>query len=362
MGVVLGGLVLLGVMGARWDGGDGVAFASTVVLVRPPTPSAMAAEATVRVRGELVAAGFDVQVIDAPAGEDIRTALEEAATGPEVEAVVAILGDERKPEAKKNSAKDSAELWVIDRVTGKTVVRRVDTDPNSARAAEMLSIRALELLRASFLEVALGGPPRTPKVAPPPPPPVEVSRWTREALQEADRNELNWAVEAGAYVRGSLDGIPASVVPLLRLERRLGTFFMLRLTAAGLGSPARVYGDSGYADVDHRIGLLELVLRFRSGKGIQPFLSVGGGVLSVTVAGYPSPTAKVYDPSTAPSRSATANVGAGLRFPIQRRFEVAIEVQAEVAGPYPTVSIAKQEVAREGIPTLVGSLTLAAWM
>jgi hypothetical protein len=230
----------------------------------------------------------------------------------------------------------------------------------------MLSIRALELLRASFLEVALGGTPRTPKVAPPPPPPVEVTRWTREALQEADRNELNWAVEAGAYVRGSLDGIPASVVPLLRLERRLGTFFMLRLTAAGLGSPAGVQGSVGSglgnADVSHQIGLLELVLRFRSGKGIQPFLSLGGGVLEVTVTGTHTPDSKIYDPGKTVSYSGTVNAGAGLRFPIQRRFEVAVEVQAEVAEPYPIIRIASQEAAREGIPTLVGSLTLAAWM
>jgi hypothetical protein len=149
-------------------------------------------------------------------------------------------------------------------------------------------------------------------------------------------------------------------LPLLRLERRLGTFFMLRLTAAGLGSPASVPGTFGNADVSHQVGLLELVLRFRSGKGIQPFLSLGGGVLHVTVTG--TPTSKIYDPSNDTSYSGTANAGAGLRFPIQRRFEVAIEVQAEVAGPYPTVSIAKQEVAHEGVPTLVGSLTLAAWM
>jgi hypothetical protein len=324
----------------------------------------VAAEATVRVRGELVAAGFDVQVIDAPPGEDIRTALEQAASGPEVEAVVAILGEERRTGAKT----DSAELWVIDRVTGKTVVRRVDTEPGSLRSAEMLSIRALELLRASFLEVALGGAAvRTQKAVPAPPPPVEVTRWTREALQEADSNELNWAVEAGAYVLGSIDGnqgLPPSVIPLLRLDRRLGESFMARLTVAGLGTRPHVADQmTGSADIAQRLGLLEAVLRFRAGKLIQPFLSLGGGALQIVASGR-SVNSNLYTAAQPdPTRyCVVGNAGVGLRFPLQRRFEVIVELQVELARPYPVIQINQMPVATEGKPTLLGSLTMAAWM
>lgn len=359
MGAVLGGLVSLGMIDLRTGGGQ--ALASTVVLVRPPAPSAVAAEATVRVRGELVAAGFDVQVIDAPPGVDIRTALEDAATGPEVEAVVAILGDERKRNPLTDSKKDSAELWVIDRVTGKTVVRRVDTEPGSLRSAEMLSIRALELLRASFLEVALGGAPRAPKAPPPPPPPVEVTRWTREALQEADRNELNWAVEAGAYVRGSLDHVPPSVLPLLRLDRRFGDFFMLRLTAAGLGTQAHLSGTAdGSADLSHRLGLLEGVLCFRAGKQVQPFLSLGGGAVQAILNGTPN-NPNLYSPSPSQQWHPVGTIGAGVRLTIQRRFEFIFEVQAEFANYHP-IQVNHETVATEGKPTLVGSVAMAAWL
>jgi hypothetical protein len=152
------------------------------------------------------------------------------------------------------------------------------------------------------------------------------------------------------------------VVPLLRLERRLGTFFMLRLTAAGLGTAARVNRESGHADVSHRIALLELVLRFRSGKGIQPFLSLGGGVLEWTVTGTPASDFSNLGNPEQSHYSGTANVGAGLRFPIQRRFEIAAEVQAELANRYPEIRFVGTDVAYEGKPTLVGSLTLAAWM
>ena len=74
----------------------------------------------------------------------------------------------------------SAELWVIDRVTGKTVVRRVNAaagDP--ARAAEILAVRAVELLRASFLELAI-----TPdaEAAPRPATAPAVERWATAPL------------------------------------------------------------------------------------------------------------------------------------------------------------------------------------
>ena len=42
------------------------AVAATVVLIRTPHPSAMASEATVRLRGELGAEGFNVKLVDSP--------------------------------------------------------------------------------------------------------------------------------------------------------------------------------------------------------------------------------------------------------------------------------------------------------
>jgi len=43
-------------------------WASTVVLVRPANPTAITAEALVRMHGELVSAGFDVEIKAATAG------------------------------------------------------------------------------------------------------------------------------------------------------------------------------------------------------------------------------------------------------------------------------------------------------
>ena len=60
------GLALVAAMAAR------AGWASTVILVRPANPKAITAEALVRMHGELVSAGFDVQITATTAGADPR--------------------------------------------------------------------------------------------------------------------------------------------------------------------------------------------------------------------------------------------------------------------------------------------------
>jgi hypothetical protein len=341
-------------------------MASTVVLVRPPRPNAIAAEATIRLRGELVSAGFDVRVIDPPVGADIRSSLELAAAAPDVEAVVAILG-----EAMGVPFLDSAELWVIDRVTGKTVVRRVPNQPGAPRAAEQLSIRALELLRASFLEVALASnriPKTTVATVAQPPAPVEVTRWTRDALEDAIDDSANafWAIELGASALVSRDGLPTVVLPTLRAERRFGGAFLGRVTAAGLGTAARVVPQSispiGTADVSQQFALLEAVLRFRVGNRIQPFLSLGAGGLHVSAKGESLAAGRAYRGIDGDRWVFLADAGAGLRFRIAGRFELSLDAEVQAANPYPVIRFNDTQIARIGRPTLLGCLAMVAWM
>jgi hypothetical protein len=334
----------------------GTAQAATVVLVRSPTPSAVTAEATVRLRGELVSAGFDVRVIDPPLDGDIRASLERVAAGPDVEAVVAILGD-----ALRDPFEDSAELWVIDRVTGKTVTRRVPSQPGSTRAAEILSIRALELLRASFLEVALAGG-RASAARPTSP---AVTRFADEAFTGAmeTHRRVGWAVEVGGCVLGSLEGFSPSLVPLVRIQRSVADYFLARVTFAGLGTQSHVDSTQGTAEVSQQFALAEVALRFRLDARLQPFLSAGAGALHVSAIGKP---ASIYEQGLTKDRVALlADLGTGLRLSITRRFELALEVHAQAAHPYPTIRFFGVDVASEGRltrPIWLGSLTAIAWM
>ncbi len=327
------------------------AHAATVVLIKAPHPSAIASEATVRLRGELTAGGFDVTVVESPAGEDPRAFLEEQAAAPDVEAVVAILAA---------APTDIVELWVIDRVTGKTVTRRLPAEPATARSAEVLSIRALELLRASFLEIALGasraGP--DPSTPPPPPPPPEVARMTEVALDNGWPK--TWAIEAGGCLLGSFEGFSPSLAPVVRGERIWLDRIVGRLTIAGLGTPAHVKSMVGSASVSQTFGLVEVAVKLRPETRLRPFLSLGAGVLHVTAEGRG--TAFPYQALSGDQWSPIADAGAGVRVALRGRFELAAEVHAQVARSYPEIHFVDGTVARSGRPTVIGSLTLVAWL
>ena len=314
-----------------------------VILVSPPAPPAAVGEALVRLRGELVAAGFDAQVVEQALGVDVRGSLEKLSPASDgaATALVAVVA---------SAEPGSAELWVIDRVTGKTVVRRVNagaTDP--PRMAEVLAVRAVELLRASFLELAIGAPPAN--NAPPPAPVVE--RFATAMLEEAD---WTWAVEAGGGTAYAVDGPWNVILSVARLERALGRRFCARVSFAGLGTSARVNTPEGYAGLSQTILLGEVIARFRRGHRFEPLLSLGAGALRLAADSH---EATPFVAVSGARWAAAGDVGLGLRIPLRRhRFELSVEAHALFADPYPTVLFLGNEVAHAGRPSLIGSVTL----
>ena len=147
-----------------------------VVLVRPPQQSAIVHEVITRIRGELAADGFNVLVIDATPGADPASALSRVGlqTG-----AAATLGLILHPDARR------AEVWIVDRMTNKTVMRSLEMPDISARSApEVLARRSVELLRASLLELLVGAredavkrPEARAKAARWAARPLEPSRW-----------------------------------------------------------------------------------------------------------------------------------------------------------------------------------------
>lgn len=319
------------------------AAASTVVLVHPETPTATMAEAIVRVHGELVSAGFDVEVTHSNSVANTLDALDQAARAPGVDAVLAILGD---------ASPDSIELWVVDRVTGKISIRRLPNPGVSDRAAEALAIRALELLRASLLEIAMATD-NTPHVSLPPP----VARLMQDTLDP--RGAARWLVEVGGNLLASTSGPLANVEPLLRISRRLGTYGLARLSLSGLGTQARTNSDSGTALVDQEYAVIETGVRLRSRARIQPVFVVGAGALHVQAEGR---VVWPYQGQTSQRWSFLASAGAGVSFWAGHRFGCAAELQAQLAQPYPSIRFFGVEASHVGRPNLLLALSLLAWL
>jgi hypothetical protein len=316
-----------------------------VILIRPPAAPAAVTEALVRLRGELVAAGFDAQVTELTLGDDVRASLEKLSPPSDgaATALVAVVA---------SADPGSADLWVIDRVTGKTVVRKVNAGGADApRAAEVLAVRAVELLRASFLELAIAAPPSTEA---PPPPPVVVERFATATLEEAD---WSWAVEAGGGTADALKGPWNVILSVARIEHAFGRRFCARITFAGLGTAARVdTPGGGYVGLSQTVLLAEGLFRFRRGRRIEPIVSLGAGTLRLAADSHESAP---YAAVSSARWAAAGDAGVGVRLPLRRhRFELGVEVHALVAQPYPSVRFFGTEIAQAGRPTLIGSVTL----
>jgi hypothetical protein len=103
------------------------------------------AKAAARVRAELEALGFSVSEQDVPDGP---AALADAARKSGAVAAVRVTPSER-----------GVEVWIVDRVTGKTLLREV-VRPASGSHDDAVAVRAVELLRASLLELDVAVPPR----------------------------------------------------------------------------------------------------------------------------------------------------------------------------------------------------------
>src|SRR5262245_45813587 len=234
---VLVAVLLTLVLGSRSSWAD----SALVVLVRPPAQTTVVSEAMTRIRGELIADGFEVAIVDAPPGSDPASVLARAG---QQGGAAATLGLFLQADAS------AAEVWVVDRLTNKTVVRSVEISQSAAASApEVLARRSVELLRASLLEILVEARKRG---APSPPPLAQATRWVARALEP---RRSNWGVEAGAQVLGSFGGVGAAVLPVVRGRVVLSERFAARLTISGLGTRPHVEALEGSATVGQALGL-----------------------------------------------------------------------------------------------------------
>jgi hypothetical protein len=321
----------------------------TVVLLQPATSPHAVSGALVRVRGELSAEGFEVLVVTASIGPDVRGSLERSIPSRDAVATVAVVPGEDP---------GTTEVWVVDRVTGKTVVRRVSVEVDSPRASEVLAVRAVELLRASFLELAIGEGRRPPpgQAALPATPPV-VRRWVAEELEGTRR--WDWGVEVGGGVVGSFERLAPAFLPLVRVEAAYRGRYVARVSGAGFGPPAEIALPSGRAEVSQQLALAEGAIVFRTGRRLQPMLTLGAGVLHFAAEGI---VAFPYTGRSGERWAFAASAGAGVRLHLHRRFELAIEAGAIGAWPYPVVRFFDTEAARAGRPSVMAGLTLIGWL
>jgi hypothetical protein len=326
--------------------------ASRVVLVEAPDASLR--DATSRLRGELAAAGFEVSEVSAQAADDAGSF-----------ATVRL----------QRTASGAIEVWVSDQLTAKTVVRRIGNRPRD-RAPRVIAIRALELLRASLLEIESPPPPPpddVPAAPPPPPVPADVVAWVRAespappALSErASAGTTNAkvpvvehvAVGAGAALLASFDGLGPVVLPAVDLWIALNASLAMRVTLAGPGFRGGLENAAGTALVRQELAKIELVWLPAVGPTwLAPMVSVGAGPYHLHVRGTATPP---FRPASDDVWAALLDAGVGLAGRMSPRAAIVIDAHAVVTTPRAAVAIGDAQVASAGAPSLFTSLQLVA--
>lgn len=306
-------------------------------------------EVTTRVRAELTAAGFEVVVMPV-AGSDPKQAVEDA--GHELHPASVLLVERLPESATDKETPGGAELWLADRLLHKTVVLRLKPDESgTARVA----VQAVELVKARLAELAVTrerAAPAAPTAAAPPPPPPAPSRRAHPSLtlglgllqgMQKGQQSLTPVVRLGVGLPGRVTG------EVMALDVRSGFL--------GLGRTARVELGERAATIRHTAATLDVVARFLPDHGVQPFVTLGGGLLSIDVAGdAPEP----YRNASARTFSGLLAASGGVWLEPVHGFGLALEGQVLDAWSKTIVRISGQNAAEIAAPLLLLSAGLVA--
>ena len=318
------------------------AEAALVVLVRPAAESEIVSEAITRIRGELVADGFAVSVVDAPRGPDPAWVL---ARGERQTSATVTAGLFLHADAK------AAEVWVVERSTRKTTIRTIDLSGSPGGSdPEVLARRSVELLRASLLEVLVGrGKSARPGAR---------DEATHSAELGPGPERSPWGVEAGAQVLGGFGDVGSAVLPVGRVRFGFARWLAARLTLSGLGTRPRVESAQGSATVSQELGLLEAVGEIAPPGWLVPSVSLGAGVYHIGIDGsahWP------YEGLAEDRFSFAMDAGAGVALSIAPSFALSLELHATAVAPYPVVRFLGVNTAEVKNPLLSGVVTLVGW-
>jgi hypothetical protein len=293
-----------------------------------------------RLVAELGALGFAVVTVDPGDTPASRTALEAAARkAGAVAAIRAVLSE------------GGVEVWIADRVTGKTVLRAVESEGATPEPDAALALRAVELLRASLLEVALPTPPRgevpaTPEIRaqvalPPPPAPPPPEARAPDAAPV-------FRIAIGLGAMASPGGLGPAAALDLGVAWMPSEHFGATLFAAIPLSRPDVEGAPGSADLAAGLGGLgaRFLLTTRASR-LAPAIDAGLAVVGLASKGIANAG---FTSGSAFAATAAPYLRFGLAFAPTPRFRVRADLLGAVVVQGVSLQLAEREAATWGRP------------
>jgi hypothetical protein len=342
-----------------------------VALVVPESADELVREAATRLRAELRAAGFDVRELRAEEGTEPDA--QAAAVSPAPVATVAVVAEDGAA---------AADIWVVDRATHRTVVRHVDVSSVARkRAASVLAVRSVELLRASLIELfptskSLAEKKEEPKASPEGPEPkpkpsqpaavkhepatgnegaaepAERDRTTEPRASEGEQRRFRFGGELGAAALYGPGGVSAAFAPLLRASYGNATWS----TRLGLVLPAfgaEVTGKGGKAMLREELVELDVAAAWPTEGRVAVIGSVGAGAYHFHVDGQGDAPNVGHD---AERWGAVGKLGLGVMLRTGLRSGVVLDTDAVWLAPPIAIQIAGVTAGRSSQPTLCTSL------
>jgi len=321
-----------------------------VVLLRPTITDDVTTDALARVRGELTAAGFEVSTLARDPAGDVRTALETSGRELEPIATFAIV-----------PGGATAEIWVCDRIAGKSVIQNVRLDGPVAAGehsrSAVLAVQAVELLKASlaqyWLMAAAAAAARRSQAPPAPGPPEVAVPPAPEAATYATAGYATAGVglQAGVGWLDSAGAVGPVWQPIVRASYGGVRGWAARLTLGGLGSDASLSaGSVGSASIGQQLAALEVVRGFRAGRRVQLVATLGAGGYRARIAGT---GVAPYVGRDSDEWSLLTVGGGGVIVTIARHLALTAEAQAMLTWPHTTVRLGGSEAGRTGWPSLL---------
>lgn len=294
-------------------------MAERVVLVPPVGNDAILSDAFNRLQAELNIHKFDVQVVDAELGPEPTEELTRIAQASDALASIALLYRE---------GQTVVQIWLVDRVSGKATMRALQVDPGGD-AANLLAIRAVDLLRASLREFN-----------PDEKPPSDVVNVDRRAMPAVvrkltERPPPRFALRADVMVMYEWPRLGFGVGPALGGAYKLGDAFETGLMVAGPIVGTKFATALGSTTIRQELGWAELRWQLVHSMRLTVGAAVLAGALVFNAQGQPDPTLEGH--------SATLFAflaGLGLHSQLQLAPRVAAELTLRALGTAPKLGVA----------------------
>jgi len=314
-----------------------VAHAQRVVLLRPTDVDAVLVEAFNRLHAELRLQSFEVTIVDTSGEARSPEALEEAAKRAEALATISFV---------RHGSKTSVDVWIADRVSGKTTMRTIEP-PGGSDVASVLAIRAVDLLRTSLRE--FGGEPPPPDVV------GVVSTPPPDALQAlvAPPRPM-WEIRAEGMVLWDGPTFGAALGAGFALSHRVSERIAVGILLAGPLIGPNLRTSAGSASVRQEFGWSEVnVLVWRS-RPIELGASLSAGAHRLEAQGKPNPPLVAQN---ADVWSFAGALGAHGDLRLTSSAAIGLNVRAIALMPRPGVAV-DTNVAVLQFPLLSGSVGL----